>query len=127
MKEHMNNFSILIVDDEISQRTILAGYLKKKHHNVQQSSSVQEAIHLIRSQHVDLVLTDYKMPDKTGYDLLQEIKKLDTEVVVVLMSAFGTIEGAVDAMRAGLMIILANRLSLMRLIFSLNDCRNVNN
>ncbi len=97
----MNNLSILIVDDEASQRDILAGYLKKKHHNVQQSSSVHEALQFIHSQHVDLVLTDYKMPGGTGYDLLQEIKKLDTEVVVVLMTAFGTIEGAVDAMRAG--------------------------
>ncbi len=97
----MNNLSILIVDDEVSQRDILAGYLKKKRHGVQQSSSVPEALQVIRSQHVDLVLTDYKMPGKTGYDLLQEIKKIDTEVVVVLMTAFGTIEGAVEAIRAG--------------------------
>ncbi|MDP1676819.1 MAG: sigma-54 dependent transcriptional regulator [Bacteroidota bacterium] len=97
----MNNLSILIVDDEASQREILAGYLKKKRHTVHQSSSVQEALQLIQSQHIDLVLTDYKMPGKTGFDLLQEIKKIDTEVVVVLMTAFGTIEGAVDAMRAG--------------------------
>jgi two-component system NtrC family response regulator len=97
----MNNFSILIVDDEVSQRDVLAGYLKKKRHTVQQSSSVSEALQIIQNQHVDLVLTDYKMPDKTGFDLLQEIKKVDTEVVVVLMTAFGTIEGAVEAMRAG--------------------------
>lgn len=97
----MSNLSILIVDDEVSQRDILAGYLKKKKHIVQQSSNVQEALKVIQSQHVDLVLTDYKMPGKTGYDLLQEIKQIDTEIVVVLMTAFGTIEGAVEAMRAG--------------------------
>ncbi len=97
----MNNLSILIVDDEVSQRDILAGYLKKKKHIIQQSSSVQDALKVIQSQHVDLVLTDFKMPGKTGYDLLQEIKQIDTEIVVVLMTAFGTIEGAVEAMRAG--------------------------
>ncbi len=97
----MNNLLVLIVDDEASQREVLSGYLKKKKHTVHQASSVQEAIVKIRSQHFDLVLTDYKMPGKTGFDLLQEIKKIDTEAVVVLMTAFGTIEGAVEAMRAG--------------------------
>jgi two-component system NtrC family response regulator len=97
----MNNLLVLIVDDEASQREILSGYLKKKKHSVHQASSVQEAIVKVRSQHFDLVLTDYKMPGKTGFDLLQEIKKIDTEAVVVLMTAFGTIEGAVEAMRAG--------------------------
>jgi two-component system NtrC family response regulator len=97
----MNNLLVLIVDDEASQREVLSGYLKKKKHSVHQASSVQEAIVKVRSQHFDLVLTDYKMPGKTGFDLLQEIKKIDTEAVVVLMTAFGTIEGAVEAMRAG--------------------------
>lgn len=97
----MTAFSILIVDDDASQRDVLAGYLKKKKHGVRQSSSVHDALQLIRSEHFDLVLTDYRMPGATGYDLLQEIKKLDTEIVVVLMTAFGTIEGAVEAMRAG--------------------------
>ncbi|MFA6469700.1 MAG: sigma-54 dependent transcriptional regulator [Bacteroidota bacterium] len=92
---------ILIVDDEASQREVLAGYLKKKRHTVQQASSVQEAIAQVRSSHFDVVLTDYKMPGKTGYDLLQEVKSIDPESIVVLMTAFGTIEGAVDAMRAG--------------------------
>ena len=97
----MDSMHILIVDDEASQREVLAGYLKKKRHTVQQASSVQEAIAQVRSSHFDVVLTDYKMPGKTGYDLLQEVKSIDPESIVVLMTAFGTIEGAVDAMRAG--------------------------
>ncbi|MFA5832185.1 MAG: sigma-54 dependent transcriptional regulator [Bacteroidota bacterium] len=97
----MNSFRILIVDDEPSQRDVLSGYLKKKKHSIFQAASVQEAMTQVRNQHFDVVLTDYKMPGKTGFDLLQEIKKVDAEAVVVLMTAFGTIEGAVDAMRAG--------------------------
>lgn len=92
---------ILIVDDEASQREVLSGYLKKKKYAVQQSSSAEDAVSIVRSQHFDLVLSDYKMSGKTGYDLLQEVKQIDPETVVVLMTAFGTIEGAVDAMRAG--------------------------
>ncbi|MFA6455243.1 MAG: sigma-54 dependent transcriptional regulator [Bacteroidota bacterium] len=97
----MDSMQILIVDDEASQREVLAGYLKKKHHTVRQASSALEAIALVRSHHYDAILTDFKMPGKTGYDLLQEVKAIDPETIVVLMTAFGTIEGAVDAMRAG--------------------------
>ncbi|MBP6672672.1 MAG: sigma-54-dependent Fis family transcriptional regulator [Bacteroidetes bacterium] len=92
---------ILIVDDEASQREVLYGYLKKKKFTVQHASSSDEAAAAVRSHHFDLVLTDFKMPGKTGFDLLQEVKRIDPETVVVLMTAFGTIEGAVDAMRAG--------------------------
>ncbi len=92
---------ILIVDDEASQREVLSGYLKKKKYTVQQSSSAEDAVAVLRSQHFDLVLSDYKMSGRTGFDLLQDIKRIDPETVVVLMTAFGTIEGAVDAMRAG--------------------------
>lgn len=92
---------ILIVDDEASQREVLFGYLKKKKFTVLQASSMDEAAAAVRNQHFDLVLTDFKMPGRTGFDLLQEVKRIDPETVVVLMTAFGTIEGAVDAMRAG--------------------------
>jgi DNA-binding NtrC family response regulator len=95
------NMRILIVDDEASQREVLFGYLKKKKFTVLQASSMDEAAAAVRSQHFDLVLTDFKMPGRTGFDLLQEVKRIDPETVVVLMTAFGTIEGAVDAMRAG--------------------------
>ncbi len=92
---------ILIVDDEATQREVLFGYLKKKKYLVHQSSSAEEAVSVVRSHHFDLVLSDYKMSGRTGFDLLQDIKRIDPETVVVLMTAFGTIEGAVDAMRAG--------------------------
>ncbi len=97
----MEHMRILIVDDETSQREVLFGYLKKKKFTVRQSASADDALAQVRSQHFDLLLTDYKMPGRTGFDLLQEVKRIDPETVVVLMTAFGTIEGAVDSMRAG--------------------------
>jgi DNA-binding NtrC family response regulator len=93
--------NILVVDDEISQREVLAGYLRKKKFSIQQASSVQEAISKFRTDHFDLILTDYNMPEKTGFDLLLEAKKIDPEINVVVMTAFGTIEKAVASMRAG--------------------------
>lgn len=97
----MEQMRILIVDDETSQREVLFGYLKKRKFMVRQSSSADDALSQVRSQHFDLLLTDYKMPGRTGFDLLQEVKRIDPETVVVLMTAFGTIEGAVESMRAG--------------------------
>lgn len=94
-------FSILIVDDEPSQREVLAGYVRKKKYDVTQASSYDEALKFLQKDPVDLVLTDYTMPGRNGYDLLVEIKKRFPETDVVIMTAFGTIERAVDAMRAG--------------------------
>lgn len=97
----MTPLSILIVDDEAHQRSVLAGYLRKKQHTVAEADSAGNAIERLRDKPVEVVLTDFKMPDKTGLDLLREIRQLNPETSVVIMTAFGTIEGAVEAMRDG--------------------------
>lgn len=97
----MFKLTILIVDDEANQRNLLAGYLKKKGYNAIEASSAQQGIELANKNMVDLILTDFKMPDKTGLDLLKEVRANNPEAAIVIMTAFGTIENAVDAMRAG--------------------------
>ena len=97
----MQSVTILVVDDEQHQRSVLGGYLRKKNFLVFEAESATEGIRRVRHDHVDIVLTDFKMPDKTGYELLREVRDISPETTVVLMTAFGTIEGAVDAMRAG--------------------------
>ncbi len=93
--------SILIVDDEAAQREVLAGYLRKKGYDVRQASSAQEALTVLAGAVIDIVLTDYKMPGGTGAELLHDVKARSPETTVVLMTAFGTIEGAVSALRSG--------------------------
>ncbi|MDI6802992.1 MAG: sigma-54 dependent transcriptional regulator [Bacteroidota bacterium] len=97
----MFKLTILIVDDEANQRKILAGHLKKKDYNVIEASSAEQGIELANKNMVDLILTDFKMPGKTGLDLLKEVRANNPEAAIVIMTAFGTIENAVDAMRAG--------------------------
>lgn len=97
----MFKLTILVVDDEADQRKILAGYLKKKGYNVIEAISAEQGIELANKNMVDLILTDFKMPDKTGLDLLKEVRAKNPEVAIVIMTAFGTIESAVEAMRAG--------------------------
>ncbi len=93
--------TILVVDDEISQRVILVGYLKQKDYRVLEAKSAEEGIEIAKSSVIDIILTDFKMPGKTGLDLLQEVKKINPETSVVIITAFGTIEDAVKAMKEG--------------------------
>jgi two-component system NtrC family response regulator len=97
----METISILIVDDEPAQREILAGYLRKKRHTVVLAGSAVKALEALKKNSIDIVLTDFKMPDKTGFELLKDITSLYPHTTVILMTAFGTIEGAVSAMREG--------------------------
>jgi two-component system NtrC family response regulator len=97
----MNKDTILVVDDEAGQREVLAGYLKKKRHAVFEASSAAEALARLQREAIDIVLTDLKMPEHSGFELLKDIRTLHPETMVVIMTAFGTIEGAVAAMREG--------------------------
>lgn len=95
------NTSILIVDDEKHQRDTLSDYLRSQKHTVITSSGVEEAVQIMKSNIIDIVFTDFKMPGKSGLDLLREIKKINPDTQVVIMTAFGTIENAVLAMKEG--------------------------
>jgi DNA-binding NtrC family response regulator len=97
----MNDYSILIVDDEDAQRNILKGYLEKKGYKIFSASSGTDGIKAVQSNLIDIVLSDYKMPDKTGLEVLEEVKKINPEIGFVILTAYGTIENAVKAMRLG--------------------------
>lgn len=97
----MNNYSILIVDDEDAQRNILKGYLEKKGYQIYSASSGTEGIKTVQNNLIDIVLSDFKMPDKTGLEVLEEVKKINPEISFVILTAYGTIENAVKAMRLG--------------------------
>ncbi|QQS36482.1 MAG: sigma-54-dependent Fis family transcriptional regulator [Ignavibacteriales bacterium] len=97
----MKDYTILIADDESTQRDILSGYLKKKGYKIFSASSGSDAINIAKNNLVDIVLSDYKMPDKTGLEVLEELKHLNPEISFVMITAYGTIENAVKAMRLG--------------------------
>ncbi len=95
------NTSILIVDDEKHQRDTLSDYLSSQKNTVTIASGVEEAVQILKSKIIDIVFTDFKMPGKNGLDLLREIKIINPDTQVVIMTAFGTIENAVTAMKEG--------------------------
>jgi len=97
----MKDYSILIVDDEDAQRNILKGYLEKKGYKIFTASCGVDGIKAVQNNLIDIVLSDYKMPDKTGLEVLEEVKKINPEISFVILTAYGTVENAVKAIRLG--------------------------
>jgi DNA-binding NtrC family response regulator len=92
---------ILVVDDDRNIRTVLKGMLEESGFSVMTSQNVEEALPIIVEQDLDLVITDLKMPGKSGMDLLAESRGLKAAVPVIMVTAFGDVEAAVSAIKRG--------------------------
>ena len=97
----MSKASILVVDDQDSIRHFVSKALEDDGYSVMTTGSLREARTVIERDLPDLAIFDLKLPDGTGLDLLREIKQLQPETPVILMTAFGELETAVEAMSAG--------------------------
>jgi DNA-binding NtrC family response regulator len=95
------NGRILVVDDERRQRDILQMILEAEGYEAVTASNSRQALLAVRAQPFDVALTDLKMPDMDGIALLQEIGRTQPGICVILMTAHGSIDSAVDAMRKG--------------------------
>ncbi len=93
--------SILVVDDEKNQREILETILSGEGYDVTTASSGEAAMKFVADRHFDLVLTDLKMTGMSGLDLLKELTDFDKSIIVILLTAHGSVDSAVDAMRLG--------------------------
>lgn len=93
--------NVLVVDDEAGQRKIVASILKSVGYFVYESASVDDALQQITENRFEVVLTDLKMPAKSGLVLVEELSKFQMPPEVVVITAFGTVETAVKAMRSG--------------------------
>ncbi len=92
---------ILIVDDERSMRKILASNLVQDQHDVTEAAGVAEASGCLAANRYDAVITDQKMPDGEGLDVLARAREADPALSVVFLTAFATVELAVESMRQG--------------------------
>jgi two-component system response regulator PilR (NtrC family) len=92
---------IMVVDDEKSMREILQIFLKNEGYSVTVANDGEAATETARNDIFDLVITDMKMPKVSGLELLKNIKEITPETIVVIVTAFGTTESAVEAMKHG--------------------------
>jgi len=97
----MNQLSILIIDDEEAQLNSLKSFLSRREYDVFTATNGKLGFGIVQKQLIDLVLTDYRMPDWNGLVVLRKIKEFNPEIDVVVITAFGNIEDAVEIMKAG--------------------------
>ncbi len=93
--------AILIVDDEEIIRESLSFVLKKEGYRVQEAPNGQAALELIKKDSFDLVITDLEMPEMKGVELLEHISEVSPETLVVIITAYGSIDTAIAALRMG--------------------------
>ena len=103
----MSAYPILIVEDKDSLRTMLRLALEAHSHTVLEAGDESEAIEQLRKTRPVVVLTDLKLPVGDGLGVLRAAKELDADLPVVVMTAYGSIQDAVTAMREGAMDFLA--------------------
>jgi two-component system, NtrC family, response regulator PilR len=92
---------ILVVEDEKSMRDVLSILLEEEAYDVTTASDGMRGIELLRDNIFDLVITDIKMPKADGFEVLKYVKEVSPNTLVVMITAFGTTESAVDAMKKG--------------------------
>jgi len=92
---------ILVVDDEPDMRTILSQTLSRSGFQVESASSGSEAVLKIRNNKYSMLITDVKMPEMTGMDLLVMVKRISPQIPVIMITAHGTINNAVKAIQEG--------------------------
>jgi DNA-binding NtrC family response regulator len=114
---------ILIVEDEDKLRRILELQLVDSGLDAVKAASAEEALPLI--DRADLILTDFKLPGMSGLEMLQLVRKQNTQVPVIVMTAFGTIENAVEAMKAGASDFLLKPFDLEHLTAVINKALEI--
>jgi DNA-binding NtrC family response regulator len=92
---------ILLVDDEADTLDACTQILRKEGYHIETASSAQEAVRLLRTKTFDLTITDLKMPHVDGLELLKAVKRIDPEMVVVIITGYATVETAVASMKEG--------------------------
>lgn len=95
------NYRILVVDDEIEYQRVFSYILQKHGYMTLTCSGGREALELLKENEIDLIMTDLKMPDMDGVELVKHVKRSYEDVEIMVITAFGSIESAVEAMKYG--------------------------
>ena len=96
-----NAAKVLIVDDERSIRELLEIFLRKEGYEVQTAPSVSDALTIIKSTEFDLIVSDIRMPDMTGIDLLRTVRSNGFNGQFILLTAFASADAAIQALKMG--------------------------
>src|SRR5690606_32162233 len=92
---------ILVVDDEANLRRVLSAQLQREGYDVHSAADGYEALQILSNHHVDVVVTDLRMPGIDGMALLREAQKIDVDLPVIMITAHGSVDNAVEALKSG--------------------------
>jgi two-component system NtrC family response regulator len=112
--------TVLIVDDEKNYPLILSAVLEEEGFETFTANSGSEALEILKNTDIDLVVTDMKMPSMNGIELLEKIKAKDPDLPVIMMTAYGTVDKAVEAMQKGAYSYILKPFDNDRLIIYVN-------
>jgi DNA-binding NtrC family response regulator len=110
-----DDIRILVVDDDVELADTLTDYLSEHGYSVTKAYDGREALMRLREGDFHLVITDLKMPEIDGIELLQMVKKIDPKVTVVVITGYGTVESAVQAIKLGAYDFIQKPLKLKEL------------
>ena len=116
---------ILVVDDEEKIRKILKIMLSLRGHSVDEATTGEEALAKIKESYYDLVIADIKMPGMDGLQLLREVNELEYPVPVVFITAYATVESAVEAMKMGAVDYISKPFDEDRLILTVEKALGI--
>ncbi|MDM8525622.1 sigma-54 dependent transcriptional regulator [Desulfococcaceae bacterium HSG8] len=119
-KQIMHNLHILIVEDGKSQRELLRDFLRDEEYEVSVAENGEQAVEKVKAGYYDLLLLDYKMPGMNGMQVLETVKRINPETDVIIMTAYGTIDTAVKAMKAGASDYITKPVELEELLIQID-------
>lgn len=130
---------ILVIDDDENYRMILRSFVEEKGHSVWEAENAAEGLKIFMQEKVDLVISDFMMPNKTGLELLQELKSINSKVLFIMVTGYPSVDMATQSMKAGafdflvkpvdinqLAAVMTRALSTVELRTQLTTLRGVN-
>lgn len=111
---------ILVIDDDETYRSILRSFIEDKGHAVIEADSADEGLRVFLRDRIDLVVSDFMMPVKSGMDLLRDLKKIDEKVLFIMVTGYPTVDAATTAIKEGAYDFLVKPVDMNQLTAVMN-------
>ena len=117
----MERIRLLLVDDEEDFRTTLSSRLKKREFEVTQVESGYQALEVIKEQAIDVAIVDVKMPGMDGLETLRQMKQLNPQIEVIMLTGHASVESGIEGMRLGAFDYLMKPCDINDLVLKIGD------
>jgi len=120
------NYNILVVDDEKEYQNVVSFILDDAGYNTLTASNGKEALDTMLESDIDLIITDLKMPVMDGIEFIEKAKKINDDIDIIVMTAYGSIESAVEAIKLGALDYFVKSRDLEELVLKVNGLAKIN-